>query len=66
MFAKLRTLERRIKCTLDKLKNDNSKLKTLKSNWKNLPDKTALNDNFSNFVKSKMNELNLMFDKIYE
>ena len=66
MFAKLRTLERRVKATLEKLKNDQTKLSNMRTNWNNLPDKTKMNDNFSDFVKNQVNELNLMFERIYE
>ena len=66
MFAKLRTLERRVRLTLKKLKNDKSKLSDMRIKWSNLPDKTKLNDNFSNFVRNQVKNLNTMFDRIYE
>lgn len=66
MFAKLRTLERRVRLTLKKLKNDQSKLSDMRIKWSNLPDKTKLNDNFSNFVRNQVKNLNTMFDRIYE
>lgn len=66
MFAKLRALERRIHATLGGLKRDQKKLSNLRIKWKNLPDKTKLNNNFSEFVKNQVKNLNNMFDKIYE
>lgn len=66
MFAKLRRLERRAQNTILKLKRDQTKLKNMRRNWNNLPDKTRMNDNFSNFVKNQVNDLNVMFEKIFE
>lgn len=66
MFAKLRALERRIKVALNKLKNDQSKLSNMRIKWQNLPDKTKLNDNFSEFVKNQAKNLHILFDKIYK
>lgn len=66
MFAKLRALDRRIKVTLNKLKRDQSNLSNMRIKWQNLPDKTKLNDNFSEFVKSQAKNLHNLFDKIYE
>ena len=66
MFAKLRRLERRANNALHKIKRDQTKLKNLRRNWNNLPDKTKMNDNFSSFVKNQVNDLNVMFEKIFE
>jgi hypothetical protein len=66
MFAKLRALERRVKATLTKLKKDQSNLSNMRLKWKNLPDKTKLNDNFSDFVKKQVRNLNDLFERIYE
>ena len=66
MFAKLRNLERRVASTLEKLKSDQSKLSNMRIKWKNLPDKTKLNKDFSDFVIKKVNSLKVMFDQIYE
>ena len=66
MFAKLRRLERRAQNTILKLKRDQTKLKNMRRNWNNLPDKTKMNDNFSSFVKNQVNDLNVMFEKIFE
>ena len=66
MFAKLRALERRVQATLTKLKKDQSYLSNMRIKWKNLPDKTKLNDNFSDFIKKQVKNLNDLFERIYE